>query len=108
MPEISRQTNCSFSSNPGTSSVLNWGRGPASPYPRTPENWSEETRIKKVSFVFKTPREVPASNLKFNRYFVYSALTLKEEAINDRSEERRVGKECRYRWSPYHEKTKNK
>src|SRR5689334_25433996 len=25
-----------------------------------------------------------------------------------RSEERRVGKECRYRWSPYHEKKKNK
>ena len=22
--------------------------------------------------------------------------------INDRSEERRVGKECRSRWSPYH------
>ena len=25
-----------------------------------------------------------------------------EEAIWDRSEERRVGKECRSRWSPYH------
>ena len=24
------------------------------------------------------------------------------EAVNDRSEERRVGKECRSRWSPYH------
>src|SRR5258708_10978931 len=24
------------------------------------------------------------------------------EAIDDRSEERRVGKECRSRWSPYH------
>ena len=23
-------------------------------------------------------------------------------AIDDRSEERRVGKECRSRWSPYH------
>ena len=23
-------------------------------------------------------------------------------ALNDRSEERRVGKECRSRWSPYH------
>ena len=28
-------------------------------------------------------------------------------AITNRSEERRVGKECRSRWSPYHEK-KNK
>mgnify|MGYP007026196289 CR=1 FL=1 len=25
---------------------------------------------------------------------------------SDRSEERRVGKECRSRWSPYHEKKK--
>ena len=25
-----------------------------------------------------------------------------EEALFDRSEERRVGKECRSRWSPYH------
>src|SRR5687768_18094921 len=27
---------------------------------------------------------------------------------SDRSEERRVGKECRSRWSPYHEKKKEK
>ena len=27
---------------------------------------------------------------------------LKVESINGRSEERRVGKECRSRWSPYH------
>src|SRR5688572_3355471 len=26
--------------------------------------------------------------------------------LQDRSEERRVGKECRSRWSPYHEKKK--
>ena len=25
-----------------------------------------------------------------------------EQFVNDRSEERRVGKECRSRWSPYH------
>ena len=25
-----------------------------------------------------------------------------KEALDDRSEERRVGKECRSRWSPYH------
>src|SRR5437660_2142206 len=29
-------------------------------------------------------------------------------AARDRSEERRVGKECRSRWSPYHEKKKNR
>src|SRR5438270_11336593 len=27
---------------------------------------------------------------------------LKERGLLSRSEERRVGKECRYRWSPYH------
>src|SRR5256885_13867393 len=29
-------------------------------------------------------------------------LTLRSMALSDRSEERRVGKECRSRWSPYH------
>src|SRR2546427_11992754 len=29
-------------------------------------------------------------------------------AVEDRSEERRVGKECRSRWSPYHLKKKKK
>ena len=28
--------------------------------------------------------------------------TDEENLIDDRSEERRVGKECRSRWSPYH------
>ena len=32
--------------------------------------------------------------------FAYKLTTDREEA-NDRSEERRVGKECRSRWSPY-------
>ena len=27
---------------------------------------------------------------------------IKEKLQNNRSEERRVGKECRSRWSPYH------
>ena len=27
---------------------------------------------------------------------------IKKPAMDDRSEERRVGKECRSRWSPYH------
>ena len=30
------------------------------------------------------------------------ALEGKYQAMSDRSEERRVGKECRSRWSPYH------
>src|SRR5438876_2389160 len=36
-------------------------------------------------------------------------LTILLDSLNiERSEERRVGKECRSRWSPYHEKKKNK
>ena len=31
-----------------------------------------------------------------------ASLRVKEKQINKRSEERRVGKECRSRWSPYH------
>ena len=31
-----------------------------------------------------------------------SAATNAKEALGIRSEERRVGKECRSRWSPYH------
>src|SRR2546422_11072113 len=39
-------------------------------------------------------RQVPA--LRHRR------LGLREPAVEPRSEERRVGKECRSRWSPYH------
>ena len=33
---------------------------------------------------------------------VYNALNLSNPTTGARSEERRVGKECRSRWSPYH------
>ena len=33
---------------------------------------------------------------------VEQAIRLMSDAMDDRSEERRVGKECRSRWSPYH------
>ena len=32
----------------------------------------------------------------------YNPLVIEEEITKARSEERRVGKECRSRWSPYH------
>src|SRR5260370_14024703 len=34
--------------------------------------------------------------------FMQNYLFFQEVTIDDRSEERRVGKECRSRWSPYH------
>src|SRR5687768_7929286 len=43
--------------------------------------------------------------------FVSTFIFIKFNPINrgsNRSEERRVGKECRSRWSPYHEKKKRK
>ena len=33
---------------------------------------------------------------------LYDSSTKDFERVNTRSEERRVGKECRSRWSPYH------
>ena len=38
----------------------------------------------------------------YNIFFVHSANKKEKEDISYRSEERRVGKECRSRWSPYH------
>ena len=32
----------------------------------------------------------------------FTALRITSESLSGRSEERRVGKECRSRWSPYH------
>ena len=50
-----------------------------------------------------------AWNPNFHEYFAVKATPnpyimdiLKSEGIGARSEERRVGKECRSRWSPYH------
>ena len=38
----------------------------------------------------------------FGRRFLNSPVTGTIELVEIRSEERRVGKECRSRWSPYH------
>ena len=46
-------------------------------------------KLKKLFAVFDTPEEI------------YKASDRLLESVN-RSEERRVGKECRSRWSPYH------
>ena len=40
--------------------------------------------------------------LDLDEMFAYKPLRDAIPGNSDRSEERRVGKECRYRWSPYH------
>src|SRR4029434_11351987 len=46
--------------------------------------------------------------LTHTRHTIKHALTLTITLSPPRSEERRVGKECRSRWSPYHYKKKNR
>ena len=50
---------------------------------------------------FRLLKEVFSSHSK-TIYDYQRWLTMDEEEMNSRSEERRVGKECRSRWSPYH------
>ena len=38
----------------------------------------------------------------YKRLFLLALPVIVQNFINIRSEERRVGKECRSRWSPYH------
>ena len=46
--------------------------------------------------------DVMPANVVFNDGVVAAALTAQAGDPAARSEERRVGKECRSRWSPYH------
>ena len=56
-----------------------------------------------VSIVVAPPTEIGAS---FPKYFTSkgapSKAVISRMILESRSEERRVGKECRSRWSPYH------
>ena len=58
----------------------------------------EERAAAGVFLAFQYPVEIPGVN---NTYFLRAALNAQRLA-DGRSEERRVGKECRSRWSPYH------
>src|SRR3989442_2405034 len=57
----------------------------------TPENWGKAIGAYVRTLVTPSP---------FDAYLEGNARALSAEA--ERSEERRVGKECRSRWSPYH------
>src|SRR2546430_10788868 len=54
---------------------------------------------------FEAIREIYPSlftNGEILETFIHRSLMIKKQYIETRSEERRVGKECRSRWSPYH------
>src|SRR5256885_21122 len=51
--------------------------------------------------IISSYRVLPLSK-RGNRITVATADPTQQEAAEQRSEERRVGKECRSRWSPYH------
>ena len=48
------------------------------------------------------PNEFPLGGREGSSIFVAPHPVLPADVVRERSEERRVGKECRSRWSPYH------
>ena len=71
--------------------------------------WGEPLEIKEISKVLEIPlKEVKDLLEQMESEFKMQkrGLVLKRlkdcYQLDDRSEERRVGKECRSRWSPYH------
>ena len=55
-----------------------------------------------VAFSSGASNLVPGDTNDRNDIFVRDTLTNTTTRVSVRSEERRVGKECRSRWSPYH------
>src|SRR2546422_2695255 len=64
------------------------------------------TSISKALELVWSARMVPAAEAVqlgvFDRVVAHDSLARETRALAERSEERRVGKECRSRWSPYH------
>ena len=64
---------------------------------------SAEEEWKRLEPVLKVlGKELNISIDTYKSEVAEKALEMGAKYINDRSEERRVGKECRSRWSPYH------
>src|SRR5260370_4897885 len=81
-------------------------------------DWSSDVCSSDLAFQATTPTEIPNRTLTFTKVSPTSKLKVTyrdfyqplspgpnlfvRPLIDGRSEERRVGKECRSRWSPYH------
>src|SRR2546427_11059170 len=65
-----------------------------------------EQELRSMQWPYDHPRRGDAPpgshHLSFNEYTIRKPPYAKGAAFKHRSEERRVGKECRSRWSPYH------
>ena len=63
----------------------------------------EELSTKEFNEIYKKYfKEYFDKPLKKDGYYKKGTITFYKINKDDRSEERRVGKECRSRWSPYH------
>src|SRR2546427_7201155 len=58
--------------------------------------------FEKIIVVRHTPREAPAGCIDYESFVSSAGGRFDPPELSERSEERRVGKECRSRWSPYH------
>ena len=54
-----------------------------------------------IEYITNTLEDIPKQSLQTNKRRLHAFFS-EQETIEKRSEERRVGKECRSRWSPYH------
>src|SRR5262245_7849620 len=78
------------------------GRASLITYRKTPKR-SFGTRIGKTSDLGESVRRGTNVRSSFRIYGAAVAFSFRPNTlIHLRSEERRVGKECRFRWSPYH------
>ena len=69
--------------------------------PEISEQLKDELNVKNIRII-ENPTEVMNISVKPNMALLGPRLGQEVRNLLERSEERRVGKECRSRWSPYH------
>ena len=66
------------------------------------ENTSKWSQIIKEELGVENPQKLGWMSQYARNHEIYEGLQSANHGVDGRSEERRVGKECRSRWSPYH------